>query len=131
MLDRHVAAELLEYLLTGTLPEFDAERLKNSTALLYRDLLRQDDGSIDFKANVLVNVAGANDTEVPILAVTKSGKRFAIALSGPLTTDHPAESSIIELRKKASDIQFIVVNELLIRGNLLAATREIRQRMGA
>lgn len=131
VLDRHVAAELLEYLLTGTLPEFDAERLKNSTALLYRDLLRQDDGSIDFKANVLVNVAGANDTEVPILAVTKSGKRFAIALSGPLTTDHPAESSIIELRKKTSDIQFIVVNELLIRGNLPAATREIRQPMGA
>jgi hypothetical protein len=130
LLDRHVAAELLEYLLTGTLPEFDAERLKNSTALLYRDLLRQDDGSIDFKANATVSVAGAKDTEVPILAIAKSGKRFAIALSGPLTTDHPAESSIVELRKKTGDIQFIVVNELLVRGNLPAATREVRQLVG-
>ena len=41
LLDRHVAAELLEYLLTGALPEFNAQRLKDSTALLYRDLLRQ------------------------------------------------------------------------------------------
>ena len=79
LLDRHVAAELLEYLLTGTLPEFDAERLKNSTDLLYRDLLRQDDGSIDFKAKVRVSIAGAKDTEIPILAVAKSGKRFAIS----------------------------------------------------
>ena len=130
LLDRHVAAELLEYLLTGTLPEFDEERLRNSTALLYRDLLRQDDGSIDFKAGATVKVAGAKDTEVPILAVTKSGKQFAIALSGPLTTDHPAESAMRELREKATELQFIVVNELLVRGNLPAATREIRQRLG-
>ena len=131
LLDRHVAAELLEYLLTGTLPEFDAERLKTSTALLYHDLLRQGDGSVDFKANVLVSVAGAKDTEIPILAVAKSGKRFAISLSGPLTVDHPAEASIRDLREKATDLQFIVVNELLVRGNLPAATREIRQLIDA
>ena len=131
LLDRHVAAELLEYLLTGTLSEFDVERLKTSTALLYQDLLRQGDGSIDFKANVMVSVAGAKNTEVPILAVSKNGKRFAIALSGPLTVDYPAESSIRELRGKGTDLQFIVVNELLVRGNLPAATREVRQLVDA
>src|SRR5580704_15137368 len=41
LLDRHVGAELAEYLLTNHLSEFDAERLKNSTTLLYNDLLRQ------------------------------------------------------------------------------------------
>ena len=131
LLDRHVAAELLEYLLTGTLPEFNVERLKTSTALLYRDLLRQGDGSIDFKANVMVSDAGAKKTEVPILTVSKNGKRFAIALSGPLTVDYPAESSIRELRGKVTDLQFIVVNELLVRGNLPAATREVRQLVDA
>jgi len=131
LLDRHVGAELLEYLLSGTLPEFDAQRLKNSTALLYSDLLRQGDESVDFKASVKVSVVGAGDVEVPILALTKSGKRFVIALSDPLTTDHPAESSIRELREKTSNIQLIVVNELLVRGNLPAATLEVRQRVGA
>jgi len=131
LLDRHVGAELLEYLLTSALPEFDAQRLKNSTALLYSDLLRQGDGGVDFEASIKVTVAGAGDVKVPILAVKKDGKRFAIALSGPLTTDHPAEPSIRELREKTSDIQVIVVNELLVRGNLPTATREVQRRVGA
>ena len=131
LLDRHVAAELLEYLLTSAPPAFDAERLKNSTALLYNDLVRQGDGGVDFTANSNVTVAGAGDFEIPILAVKKNRKRFAIALSGPLTIDHPADASIRELREKTSDIQVIVVNELLVRGNLPAATREVQERLGA
>jgi Domain of unknown function (DUF1998) len=130
LLDRHVGAELLEYLLTSALPEFDAQRLGNSTALLYSDLLRQGDGGVDFEINIKVTFAGTGDVEVPILAVRKDGKRFAIALSGPLTTDHPADPSIRELREKTSEIQVIVVNELLVRGNLPAATREVQQRVG-
>ena len=131
LLDRHTGAELLEYLLTSELPDFDAQRLKNSTAILYSDLLRQGYVGVDFEAGIKVTVAGAGDFEVPILAVKKNGKRFAIALSGPLTTDHPADSSIRELREKTSDIQVIVINELLVRGNLPAATREVQQRLGA
>lgn len=129
LLDRHVGAELLEYLLTNVPPEFDAERLKNSTALLYNDLVRQGDGGVDFEANSNVTVAGAGDFEIPILAVKKSGKRFAIALSGPLTTDNPADPAISELREKTSDIQVIVINELLVRGNLPTATREVQERL--
>ena len=131
LLDRHVAAELLEYLLTGTLPEFDEHRLKNSTALLYGDVLRQGDGSIRFEADVRVSVKGVGELVVPILASKNSGERFAIALSGALTTDHPASPSIRELREKASNITVIVINELLVRGNLPAATREVQQRLGA
>jgi hypothetical protein len=116
--------------LTGNLPKFDEKRLKDSTALLYRDLLRQGDGSIDFKANPTISVKGVGNIEIPILATTKNGERFAIALSGPLTTDHPASPSVRELRENA-DIPVIVINELLVRGNLPAATREVRQRMGA
>ena len=41
LLDRHVGAELVEYLLTGNLPDFDQQRLQTSTTLLYNDLLRQ------------------------------------------------------------------------------------------
>ena len=127
LLDRHVAGELLEYLLTGTLPEFDEQRLKNSTALLYRDLLRQGDGGVAFQADVKLSVKGVGQLEVPILAVKNSGERFAIALSGALTTDHPAAPSIRNLREKTSNITVIVINELLVRGNLPAATREVQE----
>jgi hypothetical protein len=129
-LDRHVGADLLEYLLSGALHEFDAERLKNSTALLYSDLLRQGDGNVDLRTNVTISVTALGDVRVPILAVKKDGEQFAIALSGPLTTDHPAEPSVRELGKKTNDIQIIVINELLVRGNLPAATREVQRFLG-
>ena len=131
LMDRHVGTELLEYLLTSALHEFDAQRMKNSTALLYSDLLRQGDRGVDFESGVRVTGAGAGDVEVPILATRTDGQRFVIALSGPLTADHPADPSIREMREKASDIQVIVMNELLVRGNLPAATREVQQRLGA
>jgi hypothetical protein len=127
LLDRHVAAELLEYLLTGALPEFNAQRLKDSTALLYRDLLRQGDENFALEADSSVSVKGLGQVEIPILATKTNGERIAIALSGALTTDYPAVPSIRELREKTSDIRVIVVNELLVRGNLPAATREVQQ----
>ena len=131
LMDRHVGAELLEYLLTSALHEFDAQRMKNSTALLYSDLLRQGDLGVDFQSGVRVTAAAAGDVEVAILATRKDGKRFVIALSGPLTADHPADPSIREMHENTSDIQVIVINELLVRGNLPAATREVQQRLRA
>jgi hypothetical protein len=67
---------------------------------------------------------------VPILAVSNSGERFVIALSGPLTNDYPAAPSLTELLEQTEDLKPIVVNELLVRGNLPAATRDVRQRLG-
>src|SRR6266404_9879579 len=48
LLDRHVGAELFEYLLDGELPGFNAERLQASTELLCNDLRRQGEGGVDF-----------------------------------------------------------------------------------
>jgi hypothetical protein len=63
---------------------------------------------------------------VPILATRNDGKQFAIALSGPLTDGHPADARLLEL-KAARAPELIIVNELLVRGNLPAATREVQQ----
>ena len=65
---------------------------------------------------------------MPILATRKNGKQFAIALSGPLTPGHPADASLLGL-KKATGVTLIVINELLVRGNLPSATREVQQRI--
>ena len=80
---------------------------------------------------VKIPITDIGDVEVPILATTKSGQRFVVALSGPLTIDHPADPSVREMREKTSDPQVKVVNELLVRGNLPAATREVHQFVGA
>jgi hypothetical protein len=130
LLDRHVGAELVEYLLTNHLPEFDAARLRNSTTLLYSDLLRQGLEGIVFEADAKITIAGTGQVSVPILATTDSGTRMIVALSAPLTNDHPAVPSLKDQPVPMDDPELIVVNELLVRGNLPAATRDVRQRLG-
>jgi len=130
LLDRHVGAELVEYLLTGTLAEFDPQRLQNSTTLLYNDLLRQGLSGVEFQRDVVFSLTNHDDVELPILAATNRGERFAIALSGPLTTDHPAATGVAEIVQQASDLGLVLINELLVRGNLPAATRDVQQRIG-
>ncbi|XHB98865.1 DEAD/DEAH box helicase [Nitratireductor sp. ac15] len=128
LLDRHVGAELLEYLLTGQNPGFSAERLKRSTALLLNDLLRRDEGLATFEAGLKITYANGKSVTAPILAECK-GRKFVIALSGPLTTGHPADPAIAEFRDSGTEYQVIVENELVIRGNLPTATRTIYQQI--
>ncbi|RTL63139.1 MAG: DUF1998 domain-containing protein, partial [Hyphomicrobiales bacterium] len=128
LLDRHVGAELLEYLLNGVQPEFNARRLSSSTELLCNDLKRQADSVLSFEPNATVQFDGKSIT-APILA-RHGGTHYVIALSGPLTNDHPADPLIRELRESGSPITVIVENELLVRANLPAATRNVLSRLG-
>jgi hypothetical protein len=128
LLDRHVGAELLEYLLTGEPSVFDRERVANSTALLYSDLLRQGETRIGF--HWLDRSIRAEDEirRSEILAERSDGKKFVIALSAPLTQDHPADPAVVA-RYREDHPDIFLVNELLVRGNLAAATREVLQKL--
>jgi Domain of unknown function (DUF1998) len=131
LLDRHVGAELLGYLLTGEQPGFNADRLRTSTTLLYKDLRRQNADGAEFELDVPLT-SGKETLVAPILAKAGKHKRqsFIVALSGPLTTDHPADPAIADFRNAGGEIQVIVENELIVRGNLPAATRNVLQRLG-
>lgn len=128
LLDRHVGVELLEYLLTGKHPGFSKARLQNSTALLLNDLLRCDEGTVDFHANTEISIGDGISVTAPIFAECK-GRKVVVALSGPLTTGHPADPAIAALRDSGSEYQVIVENELVVRGNLPMATRTIYQQI--
>lgn len=127
LLDRHVGAELLEFLLTGALPSFNPARLVGSTTLLHNDLLRQSDDSAKYESGITVSVAGLGKITVPIVATRKDGQRFVIALSAPLTNDYASDEWVRQLVAKAPDLPVKVINELVVRGNLPSATREVRQ----
>ena len=128
LLDRHVGAQLLEYLLTGELGEFSRRRLRSSTALLYSDIERQGVEELELSTNVQVVVGGMEFT-VPILAQLSSGRRFAVSLSAPLSPDRPAEPSLAAGLPDASVLPVILANELVVRGNLAAATRGVLARL--
>jgi len=128
-LDRHVGVELLEYLLRGQQPDFNKQRLNASSALLYNDLLRRNEGHIKLQTGAEISFGGGKTVKVPILAEHK-GKKFVVALSGPLTSGHPADPLIGELRDSGSEYTVIVENELVVRGNLPNATRNVYQQLG-
>jgi hypothetical protein len=129
LLDRHVGSDLVEYLLTDKRPLFDARRLASSTGLLFSDLQRMGQSDLSYQNGVTIHVTGLGEIEVPILATRKGGAKFAIDVSGPLTNDLPVHPDIRKLRDADGEIGVIVVNELLVRGNLPAATREVQARL--
>ena len=123
LLDRHVGSQLLSYLIDGQLADFSPSRLASSTALLCNDLERQCVDGTQFELNAPLP-ADSSPTTAPILATTKYGQRVIIALSAPLTPHHPADSSIAVLGA-SEGLSVIVENELVVRGNLPAATRHV------
>ena len=123
LLDRHVGAQLLRYLVDGQLADFNPSRLASSTALLRNDLERQSVDGTRFELNVALRTNSATAT-APILATTVDGRRFIIALSAPLTSDLPADSSMAAIGRD-KEITLIVENELVVRANLPAATRRV------
>lgn len=126
LLDRHTGTQLLEYLLNGERPTFSPERMRIATTLLYHDLLRQPADRAKFALGASVQADGATLT-APILAEVGQHK-FIIALSGPLTDEHPVDAAIDQLRS-AGNIAVIVENELVVRSNLPHATRSVLQKL--
>ncbi|MET3414545.1 DEAD/DEAH box helicase [Methylobacterium sp. 1030] len=126
-LDRHVGAELLKFLLTDRIQPFSLERVAASTRILMLDLERNADNGVTYETDAVVNVPGMGEVAVPILAVRPDGRQFVIAVAGPLTADHPASPLIAELRERWDAGRVIPINELLVRGNLPAATRIVEE----
>ncbi len=130
LLDRHVGVDLLEYLLTGQHPGFNKHRLRSSVDLLFNDLQRWDEGGVTLHTNTEIKYGTEKSVVAPILA-EYNGRKFIIALSGPLTTGHPSDPLIAELRDESTEYQVIVENELIVRGNLPSATLNVyRQIIG-
>jgi hypothetical protein len=87
---------------------FDPRRLENSTTLLYNDLLRHGDEAISLARRA----TGFGDADIPILATVRGGKRYVLALSGPLTPDHPADAKLKKICEEAK-LPLLVANELV------------------
>jgi ATP-dependent helicase YprA (DUF1998 family) len=124
-LDRHVGVELIDYLLTGTVPKAETERLQSSTELLFKDLSRLlgGDPDIECKSHAEIVIAGTKYI-APILCHLKSNNAvIAVGLSSALKEGYAADPDMRTLHELNGDVCAVVVNELLVRSNLPAATR--------
>lgn len=131
LLDRQIGATLLRYLLTGESPTVDLKRMERSTERLYEDLQRQglEGEGFTFQRNANVTVAGLPQTMVPVLAKNREGKLFAIALHNPLTPDDPPDDNVRDLKEYSTSIPVHLVDELVVRRNLPAATSDLLKKI--
>lgn len=110
-LDRHAGAQLLEYLVTGSLPPFDKRRLNTSTTLLADDIKRSGDG-LTVRKDVNIGASGAGAPAASIHISRTDGAEFTVVITGAVERHDESR-------------QVIPINELVIRGNLSYATRQV------
>jgi hypothetical protein len=130
LLDRHLGASLLRFLLTGAPPTLDPNRLEASCELLFQDLSRRGAENVRFERNHTVTVPGIGDIHAPILATRRNGTQFAIGLHGPLTPDEPPTEALRSLKEYSTSLPLFLVDELVVRRNLPRATSELISKIG-
>ena len=131
MLDRHLGASLLRYLIHGSVPKPEGKRLDQSTDMLFEDLMRQRSGRYAFERNAQVQVPGVGDLTAPILVTKEPGVQCVVALHGPLTPDEPPTDALRELKEYSIAVPLILVDELVVRRNLPRATSDLMKDLGA
>jgi hypothetical protein len=129
LIDRHVGAALVRYLIDGTLPAWPEARSALTLDILFEDLVRQGTAGVAYEKRRLLDVLGLGSVLAPILATRTSGEVAIIDLSRPLAVGEPNEQALREL-KEFGVPPVLVVDELLIRRNLPRATTSVLSRLG-
>jgi hypothetical protein len=122
LLDRHLGASLLRFVLFDAPPTLNASRVSHSTDLLFEDLKRQGIAGIALERDKQLSIAGLGEIVAPIFASNSRGARFAIGLHGPLTPDEPTDRSLRDIKEYSASVPVVLVDELVVRRNLPTAT---------
>lgn len=125
LLDRHLGADLLKFLITGTYPTSDSARIQSTTDLLFEDLLRQDLDIVDLRRNALLEIPGIGTHAVPIHARRQGGLDMVIGLHSPLTPGEPEDQVLKDLATSGSSARVRLFDEIAVRRNLPATTSSI------
>ena len=129
-LDRHLGASLLRFLIHGTYPSLDSNRLESSTDILFEDLCRQGLEGVAIKRRNLVTVPGFGAVTAPIYARKVSGDEYIIGLHGPLTPDDPSDATLREVKELCLSIPVLLYDEIAIWRNLPSITSDLITQIG-
>ncbi|MYK90683.1 MAG: DUF1998 domain-containing protein [Synechococcus sp. SB0669_bin_8] len=125
LLDRHLGASLLRYLIDGTVPEVPKLRLERLADRLHADLLRLGLEGVVVERNAPVTVGGIPTVEVPIRITTERGT-VAIGVHGALTRDFTSDPALQNLKENQLVVPVELIDEMVISNNLPAASKIVR-----
>ena len=131
LLDRHLGASLLRYLIDGNYPSMEAERLHSSTQLLFEDLERQGIQNTTFALYHPTTLPGVGAVTIPIFVNRADGPDLFVGLSEPLTLDTPADAALRNMKGASPTSQVVLCDEIVVTRNLPAATNQIMEAIGA
>ena len=125
LLDRHLGASLLRFLIHRSYPTLDSGRLTSSTDLLFEDFRRQGLEGVTIERGHHMTLPGFGKVTAPIYVKRQDGSEFIIGIHGPLTPDDPPDSILREIKEFCPSIPVLLRDELVIRRNLPAATSSL------
>jgi len=124
LLDRHVGASLLKYLLAEDRDGYAESRIRSSEHLLHAALSRVSLPGVTMTHNFIEQDGAGRKVRIPIVLTDRNGLRLFVALSNPLSEGVPADTDLTEFHLKNKK-SMTVVNELIIRKNTPAAMEQI------
>lgn len=125
LLDRHIGAALLRYLVRGTRPSLDPGRSESSARLLYEDLSRQGLEGVVVEMNHAVSLPGLGTVKIPIHVRKSDGSEIFVGVGEPLTRDTPADTALKDVRVALPSARVVLSNETVVLRNLPSATNQL------
>jgi ATP-dependent helicase YprA (DUF1998 family) len=124
LLDRHLGASLLRYLVRGEEPTLDRRRIEHAVDRLQADLSRQGLDGLEFLLRETIELPGLGELDAPILA-RADGREMIIGVHGPLTPDHPSDERLLAAKEFGTTIPVLLVDEIVVSHNLPAASKSV------
>lgn len=124
LLDRHLGASLLRYLLDGSEPVLDASRLAKAADLVFADLVRQQPKGLGFARSVDIDLSGLGTVHAPILAETNR-RRLIVGIHGPLTPDRADDPTLRDAKEYGGEVPVLLLDEIVVARNLPHATLQV------
>lgn len=124
LLDRHLGASLLRYLVWDTEPVLDSDTTERAADRLYADLSRHALEGVEFQRKAAIDVEGLGTIEAPILAST-NGRSLIVGIHGPLTPDHPADARLRDAKEFGTAVPVLLIDELVVSKNLPRASQQV------
>jgi ATP-dependent helicase YprA (DUF1998 family) len=123
LLDRHVGASLLRYLIHGTEPTLNEERLERSADALYEDL-KSRGSDMHFERSCETEIEGVGKVTAPILA-WRGNQKWIFGVHDPLC---PGAAPTDGLRRaKESGAAVHLIDDMVISRNLPFASGQVLQ----
>lgn len=130
ILDRHLGASLLKFLIHGSYPSLDSNRLASSTDILFEDLCRQGLEGVTIKRDYAITLPGFGKITAPIYVKQAIGAEYIIGLHGPLTPNEPPDPALSEVKEFSDSIRVLLYDEIGIWRNLPYVTSHLITQFG-